>query len=209
MTEGSRGRTLAAHAIIPSITRACDPGGRDRKRQYELDGGRLPGAALKHANFFTTECTRNGGSMHTALDDQVRSRLSSDPRIPDAATIAVSGDRYTVTLRGAVATFGQRRAAVSDARNVPGVEQVFYDGLKVHLLAEHHREDAEIRGVALQTLIWDSEVDAESVDVRVNAGWVTLTGILTYQFQSDAAYDDVARLRGVVGVTNKIRVLGA
>ena len=147
--------------------------------------------------------------MQTTLEDQVRSGLSSDPRIPDPATIAVSGDGYSVTLRGAVATFGQRRAAVSDARNVPGVEQVFYDGLKVHLLEEHHREDAEIRGVALQTLIWDSEVDAESVDVRVNAGWVTLTGILTYQFQSDAAYDDVARLRGVVGVTNKIRVLGA
>ncbi len=42
----------------------------------------------------------------------------------------------------------------------------------------------------------------------MNDGWVTLTGSEIYQFQSDAADEDVARLPGVVGVTNEIRVLG-
>ena len=56
--------------------------------------------------------------------------------------------------------------------------------------------------------MWDSEVDAESLDVRVKDGWATLTGCATFQFESDAAYKDVARLRGVVGVTNEIKVLG-
>jgi osmotically-inducible protein OsmY len=58
--------------------------------------------------------------MHTALEDQVRSRLSSDPRIPDPAIIVVSGDGDSVTLRGSVGSFGQRRAAVDDARNIHG-----------------------------------------------------------------------------------------
>ena len=30
---------------------------------------------------------------------------------------------------------------------------------------------------------------------------------MSYQFESDAAYDDVADLYGVVGVTNEIRVV--
>jgi osmotically-inducible protein OsmY len=44
------------------------------------------------------------------------------------------------------------------------------------------------------------------VEVKVEGGWVTLKGDVSFQFESDAAYDDVASLYGVYGVTNKIRV---
>ena len=45
------------------------------------------------------------------------------------------------------------------------------------------------------------------VDVSVDEGWLTLTGIVNYQFESDAAYEDVAALQGVLGITNKIEVI--
>ena len=45
-----------------------------------------------------------------------------------------------------------------------------------------------------------------SVDVKVQDGWVTLKGKVSYQYQSDAAYDDVSRLYGVFGITNEIVV---
>jgi osmotically-inducible protein OsmY len=60
--------------------------------------------------------------------------------------------------------------------------------------------------VVLQALIWDTEVPSDSIDVNVQEGWITLKGDVTYQFQSDAAYDDVATLYGVYGVTNEIKV---
>jgi hypothetical protein len=41
----------------------------------------------------------------------------------------------------------------------------------------------------------------------VNYGWVTLTGQVSYQFESDAAYEDVADLVGVVDLTNEIKVV--
>jgi osmotically-inducible protein OsmY len=44
------------------------------------------------------------------------------------------------------------------------------------------------------------------VDVKVNDGWVTLKGDVSYRFQSDAAYDDVASLYGVLGIANEITV---
>ncbi len=59
---------------------------------------------------------------------------------------------------------------------------------------------------ALQVLMWDSEVPADLVDVHVRDGWMTLVGEVTHQFESDAAYEAVARLDGVLGITNEIKV---
>lgn len=139
------------------------------------------------------------------LADEVLESLDLDPRIPDSAEIAVAADGGTVTLRGSVESFAQRRAAAQDANKIQGVYDVD-DQLKVNLLGSDRREDDEIRGVALQALIWDVEVPSDSVDVKVHDGWVTLKGNVSYQFESDAAYDDVASLYGVYGVTNEIKV---
>jgi osmotically-inducible protein OsmY len=141
------------------------------------------------------------------LADAVIDNLDLDPRIPDPGEIAVSADDGIVTLRGTVEKFAQRRAAADDARKVDGVYEVD-DQLKVNLIGTDRREDDEIRGVALQNLIWDTEVPADSLDVKVDDGWVTLKGNVTYQFESDAAYEDVASLYGVYGVTNEIKVNG-
>ena len=142
---------------------------------------------------------------NTSLEDAVMDSLDLDPRIPSPVEIAVSADGGAVTLRGTVERFNQRRAAVHDARKIDGVYEVD-DQLKVNLEGADRREDDEIRGVALQALIWDTEVPSDAVDVKVEDGWITLKGDVSFQFQSDAAYDDVASLYGIYGVTNEIRV---
>lgn len=143
---------------------------------------------------------------NTPMEDDVRTTIELDPRIPDTLEIAVSAENGVVTLRGTVESFGQRRAAAQDARKIDGVYDVL-DELKVSLLGEDRREDDEIRGAALQMLIWDVEVPSDEIDVKVSDGWVTLKGDVSYQFESDAAYDDVASLYGVLGITNEIRVI--
>lgn len=140
-----------------------------------------------------------------SLSDAVLANLSRDPRIPDAAEIAVDVERGFVTLRGTVDSFSQRRAAEEDARKLEGAFEVD-NRLRVDPLGRDRREDHEIRGAALQSLIWDANVPADSIDVKVHNGWVTLTGNVRYQYQSNAAYEDVARLHGVVDVTNEIKV---
>jgi osmotically-inducible protein OsmY len=139
------------------------------------------------------------------LENDVIARLEDDPRIADSAEIAVAGDGGIVTLRGTVERFSQRRAAERDARGAEGVYEVI-NHLKVNLLGAESRDDDEIRGAALQNLIWDAEVPVDSIDVNVHGGWVTLKGDVSFQFQSDAAYDDVSSLYGVMGVTSEIRV---
>jgi osmotically-inducible protein OsmY len=142
---------------------------------------------------------------NATIDGEIIAKLELDPRIKDAGEIAVEAEGDLVTLRGTVGSFAQRRAAVNDARKTAGVSQVF-DEIKVRLMDDYMREDAEIRGAALQSLMWDVEVPAELIEVSVEDGWVTLKGDVGYQFQSDDAFDDVASLIGVTGVTNQIRV---
>jgi osmotically-inducible protein OsmY len=138
--------------------------------------------------------------------DDVRAELASDPRLPYPGEIAVEAFGDTVTLRGTVGSFAQQRAAVSDASRTRGVVDV-YDELQVRMLGEDRRKDAEIRGAALQRLAWDSEIPGDYLDARVKDGWVTLKGDVDFQFQSDLAFDGVAGLHGVTGVTNEIRVV--
>jgi osmotically-inducible protein OsmY len=146
--------------------------------------------------------------MHTTDErvyEYVRSELATDPRLPYPDEIAVDFDGYAVTLRGTVGSFAQQRAAGADARRTPGVQDVF-NRLDVRLLDTDRRRDAEIRGAALQRLVWDAELASLYLDVSVKEGWVTLKGEADHQYQSDAAFDRVATLRGVTGVTNKITV---
>ena len=141
------------------------------------------------------------------LQEAVIAALERDPRIPDPITIAVSAQGNIVTLRGNVETFRQRHAAIDDVRQIEGVREID-DQLRVTLGRTDHREDDEIRAAALQTLIRDSEVPAESIDVSVRDGWVTLTGYVDYEPQRVAAYDHVATLDGVTGINNEITLLG-
>jgi osmotically-inducible protein OsmY len=143
---------------------------------------------------------------NATIEGELISKLELDPRIQDADEIAVKAEGDVVTLRGTVGSFAQRRAAVDDARRTDGVVDVF-DDLKVRLMDDYMREDMDIRGAALQSLMWDVEVPSDSIDVSVEDGWVTLKGEVNFQFQSDDAFDDVASLIGVTGVSNDIKVV--
>jgi osmotically-inducible protein OsmY len=144
-------------------------------------------------------------TINDRTQDDVRNALADDPRILYVNEIAVDAYGGAVTLRGTVGSFAEQRAAVADARRTRGVSDVF-DDLQVRLLDRDRREDAEIRGAALQRLIWDPELVADYIDVKVKDGWVTLKGDVDHQFQSDKAFEHAASLNGVTGITNHITV---
>ena len=141
------------------------------------------------------------------LQETVIASLERDPRIPEPLTIAVSAQGNVVTLRGTVETFRQRHAAVDVTRRVEGVREID-DRLHVELGPMNRRQDDEISAAALQKLIRDPKVPADSVEVSVRDGWVTLTGYVEYEPQRLAAYDDVATLDGVTGISDEIALLG-
>ncbi len=141
------------------------------------------------------------------LEERVRAALDREPRVANPRDVAITVAAGAATLRGTVPSFKQRHACVEGAKRVKGVEYVV-DELTVKWFGDQ-RSDDELRGAALQALIWDVEVPDDDIDVKVSDGWVTLKGEVRHQFESDAAFDDVARLQGVGGITNEIRVVTA
>ena len=145
-------------------------------------------------------------SYDVKIEDDVRGALALDRRLTSPDEVAISSVDGTVVLRGTVGSFSQRYAAVSDARHVEGVYDVD-DHLQVRILDADRRADADIRGAALEALHRDTEVPSNLVDVKVSDGWLTLSGEVSHQYESDAAYLDVANLQGVTGITNEIKVI--
>ncbi|HXJ84408.1 MAG TPA: BON domain-containing protein [Candidatus Methylomirabilis sp.] len=138
--------------------------------------------------------------------DEIRAKLEDNHHIPHPAEIAISEREGDVTLRGSVGSWHQRQTAVQVAKSVRGVREV-EDQLTVDV--RDHWDDDVIRGVALQALISSDDVPADRVDVKVDAGWLTLKGEVKHQFDSDAAFAAVSGVPGIGGITNEIKVITA
>ena len=143
----------------------------------------------------------------TEIEERVREALAHDQRVAHHKAIAVSARAGVVTLRGTVDSAKERRAVAEDVRAVRHVRHV-YDELQFRPLPHDPRDD-ELRGAALQSLIWDARVRDHEIDVEVADGWVTLKGEVKDQHESDAAFEDMSKLAGIGGITNAIKVVTA
>jgi osmotically-inducible protein OsmY len=88
---------------------------------------------------------------------------------------------------------------------VYGVKGVAND-LIVRLASGHERSDTEIAHAAVAALKWNVAIPANRVTLSVANGWVTLSGMLDYYYQSAAAERAVRELTGVKGVSNAILI---
>ena len=139
------------------------------------------------------------------LMKNVTDELFWDPKV-DSSSIAVATDGGTVTLRGTVGSFREKREAKKAAERVYGAVAVNNE-LKVRLMTDDARSDADLRGDVLQALTLDALVPA-TIDAAVNDGKVTLTGTAAFNFQRDEAMDVAGNIRGVVEVGDEIAVVG-
>jgi len=137
------------------------------------------------------------------LESWVTEELFWDPKVDNAA-IATSVRDGAVTLRGTVGSFREKREAQKAAERVYGVKSVQND-LKVRILAQHARNDADLRGSVLQALMLDGLVPS-TIDARVDDGWVTLTGAAVWQYQRDEAEFVAGNVLGVLGVDDQIEL---
>jgi osmotically-inducible protein OsmY len=64
--------------------------------------------------------------------------------------------------------------------------------------------DAEIRQAVINALHWDLAVPRHHVHVRVQNGWVTLSGRVEHAYSRTAAEADARAIPDVKGVTNAI-----
>jgi osmotically-inducible protein OsmY len=137
----------------------------------------------------------------TQLQKDVMDELRWEPCLA-ANEIGVSVADGVVTLNGTVPTYAEKCAAERAAQRVEGVKAIAEE-IQIKLIGLHAKTDTEIAALALASLKAHVWVPTD-VQVTVENGWVTLKGMVNWEFQRQAATDAVRFLAGVKGVSNNI-----
>ena len=141
---------------------------------------------------------------NSELQRDVLEELNWAPSIT-AGEIGVTARDGVITLTGEVPSYFEKIEAEDVAGRVAGVMAIAEE-LKVKLPSYNERTDTDIATSVLNALAWNAGVPNDIAKVRVENGWVTLTGEVEWYFQKMAAANAVHHLMGVKGVTNAITI---
>jgi len=143
--------------------------------------------------------------MGTTKDirESVRAELTFDPLV-DAADITVRNMNGEVALNGTVPSYPQYLEAAAAAQRVAGVKNVF-NHLAVALPDGDYRDDAWLTTAANNALTLNVTVP-DGVEATARDGKLTLTGLVEFGRQREAAELAVAGLTGVRNVKDDIEI---
>lgn len=139
-----------------------------------------------------------------SLRQNILDQLEFEPSI-DANDIGVTVEDGIVTLTGHVGSYSQKTAVETLVGRIKGVKGLAQD-IQVRLAGTEGTSDEEIAKRAVSLLTWSSVVPEGRVQVRVQDGWITLTGALDWNYEKTAAADALTHVKGVVGITNEIAI---
>lgn len=134
------------------------------------------------------------------LQETVLEELRWEPSV-NSARIGVTANGGVVALAGHVESLSEKFAAQDAAGRVKGVKAVAEDLQGQLPIAK--RQDDETIAAAVARHAGNSSVPRDAVMIRVEKGWITLSGQVEWHCQQQAACRDVRFLSGVVGVTDQ------
>ena len=136
------------------------------------------------------------------VQQDVMAELNWEPSV-NAAHIGVEVSDGVVTLSGHVDSYAEKIGAETAAQRVTGVKAIAVE-MDVKLLNASKRTDADIARSTQNVLEWTTYLPVDSVKVKVENGWVTLSGKVEWEYQRTSAVSAVRLLMGVTGVTDLI-----
>jgi osmotically-inducible protein OsmY len=140
------------------------------------------------------------------IDNQIRHdverELEWEPSI-DERRIAVAVLDRIVTLSGEVTSYAEKWKAERVAERVEGARGIVNE---IEVKSESEFSDFDIAKAATDALKWNVTGPADKIKVKVENGWITLTGEANWDFQRRAAERAVRNLPGVRGIYNLITV---
>lgn len=137
-----------------------------------------------------------------SIKEDVLDELEWQPSI-DETQIGVVVKDGIVTLSGTVDSYAKKREAENAAKSVAGVKAVAED-IEVKYGPTSQKSDTEIATAAANALKWNISVPSNKIDIRVEDGWVYLTGEVMWDFEKSAAKKAVENLPSVKYVVNDI-----
>ena len=138
------------------------------------------------------------------LKQDIIAELTWEPSV-NASQIGVEVKNGTVTLAGHVDSYTEKWQAERAAQRVAGVKGLAVE-IDVKLPGLSKRTDGDIARSAQNILEWTSWLPKDSIQVKVENGWITLSGEVEWDYQRQSARDAVRSLLGVVGVSEEMTV---
>jgi len=138
------------------------------------------------------------------LKHDVENELKWEPSVNEAH-IGVTAKDGIVTLTGHVPSFAEKYMAEKAVKRVYGVKAVA-DEMEVRLFGNATQSDEDIAKSCLNALKNNYSIPEDKIKVVVSSGRVTLEGELEWQFQREAAMNTVRFIKGVVSVSNHIKL---
>jgi osmotically-inducible protein OsmY len=134
----------------------------------------------------------------------VEDELKYDPDL-STAEIGVSVKNGVVALTGFVRSYSQKLQAETDAKRINGVLGVAND-LEVRFESVDARPDPDIARDVIAQMKLELPFSYEKIKTVVKNGWVTLEGDVEWNYQRTRAESAALRVKGVLGVSNFIKV---
>ena len=138
------------------------------------------------------------------LRQAIIDELDFQPNI-DPAHIGVAVEAGVVTLTGHVGSYAEKFAAEEAVKHVKGVKAIAQN-IEVRYPNDKKTSDDEIAKRAIEILDWDVSIPSEGIQVKVQKGWITLSGEVEWHHQKLAAESAMRKLSGVMGVFNQILI---
>ena len=138
-----------------------------------------------------------------ALRLEVINELDFEPSIR-SENIGVSVSSGVVTLTGHVESYAEKLATERAVTRLKGVKALAME-LDVKLPSAYLTSDDEIAKRALGVLKWSVGMP-DAVKIKVENGWITLSGSVDWAYQKQSAEKAVNKLTGVRGVSNLIAI---
>ncbi|CEJ48229.1 BON domain-containing protein [Umezakia ovalisporum] len=148
--------------------------------------------------------------MSVAADEELQTKIIDklhwDDRV-NSANIGVTVNDAKVTLRGTVPSYRAKTIVEEDTREIKGITEVIN-----HLQVQYPSTtavpiDEEIASNVANALTWDSDIDANKIDVSVVGGLLTLRGIVDAYWKKFQVEDIAYGITGVIDIINELAVV--
>ncbi|MFX0558625.1 BON domain-containing protein [Maribacter sp. CXY002] len=141
-------------------------------------------------------------------DAQIKKDISEElvwhPNI-DEAQIGIIVEDGVATLTGYVNDYTTKLAVENAVKGVAGVRAVATD-IDVKFSENYKKTDMEIAKAVVNALEWNTLIPKDSIMVKVDNGFVYLSGSVPWEYQKNAAKNTVENLIGVKGVINTVQI---
>jgi len=138
------------------------------------------------------------------LQKNVQDAIKWEPLLK-AAEIGVIAKDGVITLSGIVNSYAKKMEAENAAKNVAGVKAVV-EKIIIDYGEFVTIDDNKIAEEVLNAFKWNWDIPNNTLKVKVEDGWVTLEGVLEWNYQKDAARHAAGKQIGVKGVVTEVVV---